>query len=381
MDGLNALIDRVYSAALDHDAWPTAVGAMQSHFGCSSAGLYTADMQEGNVALVHVRDVDPSYLDSYVDRYLRDNPWSRVPESQRLGHIRTDRYLDEHYNSPGYYRRTDLFNEWMKPQDFIYTLGINLSVERDRQIKLFLYRPERAGPFTRQEEARFKRLSGHLMNAVKVAGRLALEESRTDEALQVVDNLTFGVVFLDETGKVMQANPFALRLFERRDGLATEQGRVVTTHRGDASELAEILCSALEFGRGDTPRDSRAAFVRRVSGRRPLSVVALPLPRAAVNPFRVRRAAVALFVTDPELDPIVPIDQLRRRYKLTAAEARLAQHLTRGVSLRNAAEAAGITYETARWYLKSTFQKTGTARQTDLVRLLLADQLLIGLCE
>ncbi len=74
----------------------------------------------------------------------------------------------------------------------------------------------------------------------------------------------------------------------------------------------------------------------------------------------------------------VPTDALRARYSFSATEARLAQSLSRGVPLREAADTAGLTYETARWHLKGIFQKTGTARQTDLVRLLLADYWLVS---
>lgn len=57
----------------------------------------------------------------------------------------------------------------------------------------------------------------------------------------------------------------------------------------------------------------------------------------------------------------------RALYGFTPVECRLAAALLPGVSLRRAAEEAGLTYETARWYLKVMFQKSGTARQSELI--------------
>jgi DNA-binding CsgD family transcriptional regulator len=60
-------------------------------------------------------------------------------------------------------------------------------------------------------------------------------------------------------------------------------------------------------------------------------------------------------------------DFLEKRFDLTPAQARLVVHLVQGTSLKSSAEALGVKYETARTYLKSVFQKTGTHRQPQLV--------------
>jgi len=60
-------------------------------------------------------------------------------------------------------------------------------------------------------------------------------------------------------------------------------------------------------------------------------------------------------------------DFLEIRFGLRPAEARLVVLLFAGASLRSCAKALGIKYETARSYLKSVFQKTGTHRQAELV--------------
>jgi DNA-binding CsgD family transcriptional regulator len=57
----------------------------------------------------------------------------------------------------------------------------------------------------------------------------------------------------------------------------------------------------------------------------------------------------------------------KERFKLTPAEARLVLRLIAGESLRSAAKALNIGYETARTTLKSVFHKTGTCRQAELV--------------
>jgi len=49
---------------------------------------------------------------------------------------------------------------------------------------------------------------------------------------------------------------------------------------------------------------------------------------------------------------------------------RLACFLLQGMNLKDAAVEMGITIHTVRSQLRNIFQKTGTARQSDLLRLL-----------
>ena len=62
---------------------------------------------------------------------------------------------------------------------------------------------------------------------------------------------------------------------------------------------------------------------------------------------------------------------LRDRFRLTPSEARLALRLVTGESLRSAALALNVSYETARTALKVIFTKTGTHRQSELVIVIL----------
>jgi DNA-binding CsgD family transcriptional regulator len=60
--------------------------------------------------------------------------------------------------------------------------------------------------------------------------------------------------------------------------------------------------------------------------------------------------------------------KLQSCFALTPAQARLATLLFNGKTVKEAARDLGITEGTARQYLKTVFQKTGTNRQIDLIR-------------
>src|SRR5690606_23482035 len=216
----------------------------------------------------------------------------------------------------------------------------------------------------------------HLVNAVKIAGRFASARREAGELRHVIDQLRFGIVLLADDGRVLEANAFAARLFARRDGLAVVQGRVMATRRSSGVPLRNALRAAVAVRKGLDTAAPEAVYIERDNNVQPLSVLALPVPNGR-DPFGVRRAAVALVIMDPRTEAPVPIEHLRRRFQLTHSEARLAAALMQGLTLREAADRVGLTYETARGYLKSTFQKTGASRQADLVRLLLSDPQLL----
>lgn len=373
MERTSQIIDRIYAAALDASAWPELIDTLRSLYACRAAGLYAADIERGKVSIFGMQGIDADQIRSYVDHHLLDNPWTTVPELQRQGAIRTERSLDEYYRQPGYYRRSTLFNEWMKPQDFIHTLGTNLLVERGSQIKFFMYRPDQAGYFSGSEVADFSRLSAHLGIALTVARRLDLTETRLDAAMHLVDRLQLGVVFLDACGRLTHANRHARQQFASDSGLRARNGAVCAQRPVDSRRLDRAIASALEVYHGITADAPAMVDVAR-PGHRPLRVVPVPLPRRPEGPWLESRLAVALVICDPEAEAAIPGEWLQQCYGLTRREAALASCLGQGLSLREAAGINGVTYETARWHLKNIFQKTGTARQADLVRLMLAGQ-------
>jgi DNA-binding CsgD family transcriptional regulator len=62
---------------------------------------------------------------------------------------------------------------------------------------------------------------------------------------------------------------------------------------------------------------------------------------------------------------------MRKLYKLTPAEGRIADLLLEGLEVREVSQRLGVTLETARFHVKRVLAKTGVRRQSELVRLML----------
>ncbi|MDU0365233.1 helix-turn-helix transcriptional regulator, partial [Rhizobium sp. 25PS6] len=103
-------------------------------------------------------------------------------------------------------------------------------------------------------------------------------------------------------------------------------------------------------------------------GKAPL-VIRAQLLRGLPADLFAHSHAVAI-VTDLSERARADGDLLRRLFALTPQEATVARLLMEGSSPRQIAEICGLTYETARGYVKKVLSKTGTQRQSQLISLL-----------
>jgi DNA-binding CsgD family transcriptional regulator len=186
-----------------------------------------------------------------------------------------------------------------------------------------------------------------------------------DQALlpAALDRLSLGVLVVGSGGELLHANRAANRVLDAANGLSRE-GRGIRL----ASASAESALVALRSAPSGEQRSRPAArlLIPRDRGA-PLEVLAVSLEGLGVDD----RSAVALFVSDPEIGVGTPPSVLRELYGLSRREADVVEQILLGRPLDEAATALGIHLETVRMHLKQVFQKVGTRRQVDLVRLLL----------
>jgi DNA-binding CsgD family transcriptional regulator len=104
--------------------------------------------------------------------------------------------------------------------------------------------------------------------------------------------------------------------------------------------------------------------------KRPLHLFVSPLRTAVAWAGLTSPAPIVLvLIIDPERAPRGVESNLRALFELTPAEARVARGIAAGETLIGVAEALGILSSTARTHLHRVFEKTGTKRQAELVKL------------
>ena len=83
----------------------------------------------------------------------------------------------------------------------------------------------------------------------------------------------------------------------------------------------------------------------------------------------IANAAAAIFVAPAAAPAPAPSDALSALFDLTAAEARVFSKIAAGKTLAEAAGDLGVEASTAKTHLLRVFNKTGTHRQAELVKL------------
>jgi DNA-binding CsgD family transcriptional regulator/PAS domain-containing protein len=373
---LDELAEAVYDAALDPQGWGAVMGRMKTLFGSTAETFYLLDPGTSRMRDVHLAGIAPQWAACFDAAYFtHDNPWMRLSERlHQPGVVRTNERLIDHTRDREVLYRSQYFNEWMRPQDFRYTIGNTLLREPGLIANVTLLRPADMPTFDRREVRAFEQLSRHMTRALRFGMQFEHLADEREQALQTLERLPQAAVLVDPRGTILHANPAAEELLRRRDGLASRGGRLMAACAPDQQNLSTLISDAARPRAGDDA--GRAPFTvtlqRAPAGAAgsPLTVSALPLP-ARRGGYRFAQRAVLVLASEAAALRPAAASLLRSHFALTAAEARLAHALASGDTLRAAASRAGIGYGTARGYLKLLFQKTGTHRQSDLLRCLL----------
>jgi uncharacterized protein YhfF/DNA-binding CsgD family transcriptional regulator len=227
---------------------------------------------------------------------------------------------------------------------------------------------------------RIRQVAPYLDRGIALLRQLS-QQRRMAVALEaILARIQTAVVTVGPTMAVGFTNLAAEALFRRGDGFRFRNGTLRTRWPADEQRLksaVEAACSRVnrsgvltnDIGRQRSMGNLVSIF--RNDGQPPYQASVFPLkPSHAIHDLAHTCEAI-LFVEDPEQKPGPDqADLYSRAFRLTPAEARLAVHLASSGSLRDAADTLSVTYNTARSQLRAIFDKTGTHRQTELMRVL-----------
>lgn len=361
------LVDHIYAAALDPTRWPGVLEAVADHVGALQACLTRLSHIDSSGEGIEAR-IDPASIQAFHEYYRTKNVFTLVDDlnAWRRGWRPTVVTTEDCLPLDDYYR-SEYFNDFMRPQDAGATMHIRLELDDTTSGAIALGRSIRKGAFEAEALEAASRLQPHLIRAYKLGRLLAVAPGVSTDLARALEGTSQAVLIVDGDGSVRHVNTAGERLMRSRPGLTIVGGRLSAQASDAARRLAELIGRATS---ADARRQGGALNLPRPGQRFPLAVRISPLT-GEPDPVFGRPRMAMVCVTDLERDVPPPHDALRTLFGLTQAEARLAAAVFEGLSLPEAADRFAVSVHTVRFQLARIFDKTGVARQAELVKLMM----------
>ncbi len=357
------LIRLTYICATDPLQLPELLRAYTEAVGADGSGLVVQDLKnmQGNVA--ESWGFDPFWEQKYADHYATTNVWiQRMAPQFRPGRILSS----EQVITDGEIVKTEFYHDFLRPQKLFHSFGAVITREEEVSAFITSVRSKRAGHFLPSEQEYCRELIPHLQAALRIRHQMAGLETQLKHLTAALDQLPQGIIVADAAARIRFMNRSAEATLGARGGIWIAPDGLRAVREDETARLRELLMRAGSTIAGNGDCAGGAMQISR-PGRGPLKIMIAPLHTVGHGSAR-QPAAIMLIAGAP--DPRVPLDPrlLQELFGLTPAEARLTAALVEGLSVKDFAEAAGVSLNTARTHLKNVFAKMGVKRQAALVR-------------
>ena len=349
------LIGRIYEAAAIPSLWggKGVLDLLAQAGECTDAALFAVDSKGLNGWSSNERCVEKMQI------YIRDNWVARNPyieSAERRARFDEPRFvLDTEVMPAEEMARHPYYLNFMKPHGVYWHTGTNIISPTGDTLKISVHRSFDSGPLRKEVAMRLTALRPHIARAALLTARLRFEQVRAAvEAFDVIGLPTAAV----RRGRLAMANRGFEKLLPR-----------VVQDRHSRLTFSQVAADACWRKILEGPSDRGGTFPIAAIDEHPTMVVhVLPIVGASRDIFNV--ADMLLVITSAAEDVGVDPRIMEGLFDLTAAEAAIARDLTLGKTINEIADLRGVANGTVRSQVRSIFEKTGTHRQVDLVRLL-----------
>ena len=360
----SGLVGNIYDASLDPALWPAVFEQVCRFVRCSSAHLFAQDSVHKTTASRYFTWGDePEFTQLYIDKYAKLNPmfpgalFFNVEEVHQLIEIIPREEV----------RRTRFCIEWMAPQEIIDDMFAILEKSATSCSLFQVIRRRRDGVVDDDARERLALLAPHIRRSVLIGKIIDLKKVEAAALADSLDTLSAGMFMVDASGRIVHANASGHSMLAEAKVL-----RSVGGHLGAIDSLAnQALLESFAATESGDPALGRKGIAVPLKARDDERYVAnvLPLTSGTRRKAGISYSAVAtVFVHKAALE-LSPPEAIVKEFKLTPAELRVLFAIVEIGGVHELAEALGISEATARTHLRHLFEKTGTSRQAELIKL------------
>ena len=361
------IVDKIYAAVDERILWNDVAGDIAHASGAVSCSLQVRSGGKAKiVGASGYKEFNPKlYEQEYAKQDVRAQVLMGLPsdEVHLLHHyMPQDRFVQSNYYNEFFRRITEGY--WSAATWITLDRGAGLG------LGIGIHRSRRADPEDTAQVKILSSLSPHLRRAGRLHIRLNDIKTRVGQLSNALDHFRQPAILATDEGRLVIANEAACRLFDPSHVLGIDSsGKIVTCSPKATRQLWEALETASRPANKAGAQQAADIIVYGNDQTPLLSLTILPLHRREPA-TRSSSEDGSIMILGREFEPTaVSVDTLRSAFGLSAAEARLLSLLVTGATLRQAAEIVGVSYSTVQSQLKSSFQKTGTHRQAELVAL------------
>src|SRR5262245_6060648 len=360
---LSDLIGCIYDAALDPGLWVGTLEKTCNYVGGVAGALQSHDVLRKSACFYFSWNDNPEYTKAYVEKYARLNP-AIVPAmiQTQVGQVST--FLD--FVPLEEYRATQLYKEWAAPQGYID--AVQAVLDKSALAAATVMRHERHGPVDEGARRRMRLLAPHFRRAVHIGKVIDLKKVEAAAFADTLDGLAAAMFLLDADGSIVHTNAAGHDVLEDGNVARRVGARLSPVDSTEDKALQEIVASA-EAGDVAVGANGLAMPLSARDGGRWIAHV-LPLTRGLRRQASVEYSAVAaVFLCKAEFDRPHPLEAIATVFKLTPSEMRVLMAIVEIGGVPEIAPVLGISETTVKTHLQHVFEKTGTQRQADLVKL------------
>jgi DNA-binding CsgD family transcriptional regulator len=360
---LPTLIGDIYDAVIDPAQRNDVLDKIASFTGGHSGGLLSKHSLSKSEVLYCYVGADPNSLQVYSESYPKLDPTADSPcfgVEQVVS--ATDLVPYEEF------RRGRFYREWARPHGWVDVASAVIEKSATSCTFLSVVRHEANGLVDDEMRRRMALVIPHVRRALLIGQTIHRKQTEAVCFSDVLDGLSSGMILVDASGRIVHTNNAGNAILDAGDFLRSVCGRLVASDLAINAALREILVAA---NAGDAALGVKGIALPLTAhdGERYVAHV-LPLTSGARREAGLAYNAVAaLFIRKASLEPFSPPEVIGEMYKLTPTELRVLLAIVDIGGVPEVAAALGVAVTTVKTHLSRLFEKTGVARQADLVKL------------
>lgn len=362
LEEFSRVVSGIYDAAVRPEEWEDALHRIRQLVGGVGAMIVSAPESSRAVrfATTLPTEAGTSYQQYY---HFLDNELLAV-EHGPVGTVRSSGEL------AAVGRSAEFYTDWMRP--FELESGLFVRLTGGPSPVCFIVGSSRTPEDLEKSDGIriMTALIPHLQRALRTEAKLGQAIRGDGHLVEALELQRRGLIIFGPECQVLQINSSAERMLRAEDGLQFRRGHL-ELESGAAQRAFQSAARDALVGDDSGVRQGSTLLCERRSGKRPYVIHVLPLRHSVQDELVPCDPTAMMLVIDPEMDTETPVLLLRRLFRLTQMECEIAVRISRGAEVKLIAEELCVSLPTVRTHLQHVFDKTGTHRQVELIRLLL----------